>query len=278
MALTIGDFARLGGVSTRMLRHYDALGLLPPGRVDESSGYRYYSAAQLTRLNRLVALKDLGFSLDEIAELLDSDPRTTVEQLARRRAQLAGSIEADRHRLAAVDARLRLIDDDHAADLAFVEKPLPRLRLVQSTGQVVDAADLGRHVGPMFEQLMATLQHRGILAPTPSYAWYETRGDAMHFGVGFTATHQPGSTDRPGRGVEVAVLPAVDRALSVVHHGDIRRIDATWQAAAREAEARGAVIAGPGREVYHELPPDDPDGWVVEVQLPIRDEAVGEDG
>ena len=71
--LSIGEFARLVGVSQRMLRHYDGLGLLVPERVDEYSGYRYYSTAQLDRANRLVALKDLGFRLEEVGEMLDED-------------------------------------------------------------------------------------------------------------------------------------------------------------------------------------------------------------
>ena len=60
--LSIGDFARLGQVSPRMLRHYDEIGLLSPDRVDPATGYRYYAAHQLARLHRLVALRDLGLT------------------------------------------------------------------------------------------------------------------------------------------------------------------------------------------------------------------------
>ena len=67
----IGEFARLGQVSMRMLRHYDQLGLLTPDRVDPWTGYRSYSAGQLARLNRIVALKGLGFPLTQVARLLD---------------------------------------------------------------------------------------------------------------------------------------------------------------------------------------------------------------
>ena len=62
--MLISDFARLGQVSVRMLRHYDALGLLVPDHVEPASGYRSYSPEQLHLLNRLVALKDLGFTVD----------------------------------------------------------------------------------------------------------------------------------------------------------------------------------------------------------------------
>lgn len=61
--LNIGDFARHGRVSVRMLRHYDAIGLLTPARVDPHSGYRSYQVGQLAQLNRIVALKELGFTV-----------------------------------------------------------------------------------------------------------------------------------------------------------------------------------------------------------------------
>jgi DNA-binding transcriptional MerR regulator len=76
---TIGDFARHGRVSVRMLRHYDATGLLRPARVDPVSSYRFYAADQLARLNRIIALKDLGFTLDQVRAMLDQ--QVSAEQL-----------------------------------------------------------------------------------------------------------------------------------------------------------------------------------------------------
>jgi DNA-binding transcriptional MerR regulator len=59
----IGDFSKIARVSTRLLRYYDSIGLLSPGRTDPTTGYRYYMADQLARLNRILALKELGLSL-----------------------------------------------------------------------------------------------------------------------------------------------------------------------------------------------------------------------
>ncbi|MGB6455010.1 MAG: MerR family transcriptional regulator, partial [Streptosporangiaceae bacterium] len=67
----IGEFARHGRVSVRMLRHYDAIRLLEPECVDPATGYRFYGAGQLSRLNRIVALKNLGFTLRQVASILD---------------------------------------------------------------------------------------------------------------------------------------------------------------------------------------------------------------
>jgi len=67
---SIGEFARHGRVSVRMLRHYDAIGLLRPASVDAATGYRFYRASQLAELNRIIALKDLGFTLQQVQAIL----------------------------------------------------------------------------------------------------------------------------------------------------------------------------------------------------------------
>ena len=74
----IGAFARLGGVSVRTLHHYDELGLLAPAHVDPDTGYRWYEAEQLARLNRILALRDLGFALGDIGPVL-ADPVSADE-------------------------------------------------------------------------------------------------------------------------------------------------------------------------------------------------------
>ena len=69
--LRIGEFSALSQVSIKTLRHYDEIGLLRPLHVDPHSGYRYYAASQMAQLNRILALKDLGLPLDQIAGVLE---------------------------------------------------------------------------------------------------------------------------------------------------------------------------------------------------------------
>ena len=68
----IGEFSRIARVSARLLRYYDELGLLKPGVVDSASGYRYYTSAQLQRLNRILVLRDLGLSLEQIGGVIET--------------------------------------------------------------------------------------------------------------------------------------------------------------------------------------------------------------
>ena len=67
----IGEFSRIAQVSGRLLRYYDEIGLLSPEFTDPQTGYRYYSAHQLPRLNRILVLKELGLSLEQGVKQLE---------------------------------------------------------------------------------------------------------------------------------------------------------------------------------------------------------------
>src|SRR5436309_15386266 len=96
----IGDFSRLTQVTVKALRHYDRLGLLAPEAIDPETGYRYYSGAQVPRLSRILALKDLGFSLEQVGTLLDADlsPAQLRGMLLAKRAEVLGAIAAEGER------------------------------------------------------------------------------------------------------------------------------------------------------------------------------------
>lgn len=66
----IGVFAQMNRVTIKTLRHYDEIGLLKPEFVDDTNGYRYYTSKQLPHLHQIIALKDIGFSLEEIHAIL----------------------------------------------------------------------------------------------------------------------------------------------------------------------------------------------------------------
>src|SRR5215469_17360946 len=93
----IGEFARYGRVTIRVLRHYDAIGLLGPVCVDPATGYRIYEAGQLSRLNRIVALKSLGFTLQQVATILDEQYQAHRGTAGRRTDQHSGRLRAAVH-------------------------------------------------------------------------------------------------------------------------------------------------------------------------------------
>ena len=107
MGLAVGDVARLAGVSVRTLHHYDRVGLLQPGG-RTSSGHRRYQEADLDRLQRILGYRELGFGLDEIAELLADGTRLLLAVGTREQnARLASSGPDDDPSLGAAVIGLR---------------------------------------------------------------------------------------------------------------------------------------------------------------------------
>ena len=113
--MRIGDLARLGNVSVRALRFYDAIGLLRPLHIDSDSGFRHYGVSQIARLQQIRTFQDLGFSLARIREMLRRDlPAASLrEWMEQRRAELKGQIREDMARLARIDLRLQTLARKH---------------------------------------------------------------------------------------------------------------------------------------------------------------------
>lgn len=268
---TIGDFAHLGRVSVRMLRHYDAVGLLPPAHVDPATGYRHYTAAQLHRLNRLVALKDLGLTLDQVKIVLDE--QLTVEQLhgmlSLRRAELRAQIAADEWRLRRVEARLHAIEREGAMPTDdVIVKPVPSVRLARltATADSYGPEDIGPVIQPLYAELMARLERAGVPMTGPGVATYEpAEGDKVVVHAGAQVSVEPtGAYD-----FEVIDLPGLREAATIVHRGPMDDIDVTYQTVAAWIEANGYRQNGYAREYYLNYGEGDPAGWVTELQLEI---------
>ena len=102
MSYSVGQVAGLAGVTIRTLHHYDEVGLLPPsGR--SSAGYRIYEESDLRRLQQILFYRELGFTLEEIATIVN-DPRTdTVGHLRRQRGLLIARIERLSAMVAAIE-------------------------------------------------------------------------------------------------------------------------------------------------------------------------------
>lgn len=266
---TIGDFARHGRVTVRMLRHYDAIGLLRPARVDPHSGYRGYEAAQLSRLNRVVALKDLGFTLEQVATIIDD--KVGIDELRGmlrlRRAELANQLAADQARLAAVEARLRSIETEGAMPTNDVQvKKVEPVRVAEVSGVAAgfEPQAIGPVINPLYEELFGHLNTAGVTPVGPMIAYYE---DAPGGGVLVHAC-APVNADAV-EGVQIVDLPGIEKAATIVHHGEMDNVLSTIQTLARWIDDNSHTSAGYNREVYLECM-GDRSTWVTELQEPLK--------
>ena len=266
--LKIGDFAKLTRLSVQTLRYYDDLGLLEPVEVDRYTGYRYYTYDQLPRLNRILALKDLGLSLEQVGRLLAEDlPAAELRGMLRlKRAELREHVQDEQAKLERVEARLRQIEQ---------EKTMPTYDIVL------------KKVDPL---LVAGVRDIIPAYPQQGHLWHELetyldQAKAARTGACFTLYH----ADEPqidaevcepldaavaaGGRVKVHEIPGLELAASVVHHGPFTTIGDAYQSITKWIETSGYRCIGPVREIYLQPPrrpgdQNDPE-TVTEIQYPV---------
>jgi DNA-binding transcriptional MerR regulator len=242
----IAEFARLSGVSARTLRKWDAAGVFRPAWTDPSSGYRGYSPAQLPELRRVLALRDVGVPLHEIAELVrGGDARGALE---RRRAELEVARREAERRLRALDISVAMADDPAAPDVV---------------------------VRPVTEELVAWVPQPVGDEPESS-AWYRLEAAVRDMGRrraappgattldGVAAIYVPLTRPIPAGGeVTPAVLPAV-RVASVLHRGRYEGLASAEASLARWTREAGLRTVGPARTLYVQF------GAEAELRVPAR--------
>ena len=278
----IGEFSRLSRVSVRMLRHYDQLGLLTPSQTDPFTGYRYYSAEQLPRLNRIIALRDLGFSLEQIAGMLEDDLSTDqlLGMLKLKRAEVEEQMKLEQQRLARLEVRIRQMSETplHGAYDVILRDIEPELA---ATSREVAADD--DRIQQMFDMLETYVAgFEGARADKPPFSIYydeEYREKDVDAEVAVPLKYAIPENEM----IRVRHLPRLSSVACAVHVGEYSGIYQAYNTLLAWIEANDYQMIGPIREVYlrygadgldFELPPtylaDDQHDYVTELQLSVQ--------
>ena len=270
----IGDFSRLTQVTVKALRHYDSLGLLKPAHTDQFTSYRYYSAAQLPRLNRILALKDLGLSLEQIGEFIDSDlsPTQLRAMLLVQQAATRTAIAAEQERLARIEARLRQIEQ--GTDLHY-DVVLKRIE-AQPVASIRRVLPERAAIGSLFRELFVYQQRHGLSVTDRLVVWHDP--DFREAQIDAEAAFATADPLPPDEHVQGRELPAVETMACVVYRGPASAIGQACMAVLTWIETNGYRMAGPER--VRAIQRGGPDGQddVAELQFPVaRAAADGDD-
>jgi DNA-binding transcriptional MerR regulator len=267
--LKIGDFARIGQISIKALRHYDALGLLRPAHIHLESGYRFYDLAQLSELARILALKDCGFSLEEIAQLLRTHDADEITEMLRARVQAQRELIAtEEARLQRITARLSQLATLKRDDLGHdvVLKRSEPLNLLGLRRRVSGQREIGPFAVSVVERLAA--EELWLMSPLV-HLYYEVDPDTEEFDL-FVGATVSGAPQDEAAWVR-ACLPAGELLACVIYRGDYPQIGSAFATLGRWLLASGYEATGPCREVYHRSPAhtDNPVEYVTEIQYPV---------
>jgi DNA-binding transcriptional MerR regulator len=270
---TVGEFSTLAQVSKRLLRYYDEIGLLKPAHTDHLTGYRYYSAEQMAELNRILVLKELGLTLDQIHRMLQDQISTDEMQgmLLLKKAEIEQQLRAELQRMRKIEARLQAIqrtETHKPMDVVIKQIPAQAIVSVQTIVESFEAA---------------LVLHAQIRYALPQRSGY---------GLSFTICHDEDIVERDmnleiGRIVDtnlhlpvvqhenlhlsLSELPAVEMMATTVVSGSMEVIHAGYGGVGLWAQANGYRLAGTPREMMLQAA-QSPDGHdlVTEIQFPVE--------
>jgi DNA-binding transcriptional MerR regulator len=276
----IGDFSQIGQVSVRMLRHYDKLGLLKPGHIDNWTGYRYYTLDQLPRLHQILTLRDLGLSLEQVGDLLD-DPHADerlYEMLQTKQRAIEQQLAVEQARLDRVAARLRQIEQVHTPipyDVAL--KSWPAEHIIASREVVSHVSKMGEVRDRMLRHLYGALAKQNIV-PGPELAIYHLQAYAEeNIDMSLAVEVNKGtSLSKTETDLNVYTLPPAPLAASIVYNGDMWDIPDVVANLYRWLGMNGYTSAGAYRELHlfgRELDlfaTDPPGKGVIEILVPVE--------
>ncbi len=269
----IGDFSRIARVSARLLRFYDEIGLLKPEQADAQTGYRYYSAAQLSRLNRIIVLKELGFQLEEIGRILDGQPAAAElrAMLLVRRHDSERALEAEAQRLRQIELRIKQIESEGMLGAEDVIERAEPARPYFSFRRMLDSFAAGREVVTELRAMIrrcVPASQLGALVIVAHAQEFET--DRLDAEFGFTLADGAEPDLRTAGELRLRELEAVARMAVCVRIGLPEDAHLITAKIGRHVEAGGDRLAGPSREYFLQLPPPERIGEaVVEMQFPV---------
>lgn len=269
--LKIGIFSKLSRISIRMLRYYDENGLLTPGEVDPATGYRYYHESQLVEAERVVALREMGFGVEAIGEILAAyhDPAALEQFLRIRREELRAEEKRLRQRLTLLETTLQRVGKDGIImNYNVTCKELPR-REVASLRKIIPGY---YHEGELWKQMMAETAAQNLQMADPCYSIAifhdsEYREENVDVEVQMAVKGEYTDTENVRfRTVEPQLVASVTYQGSYAQMGAVNQSLAAWIA------DNNYEISGPMFNIYHVGPAQTPDEsqWVTEVCMPVR--------
>ena len=271
--LKIGDFSKLAHVTVKTLRHYAELGLLQPVWTERYSGYRYYSLDQLPRLNRILALKDLGFSLEQIRAMLDANlPSEVLRQMFnQKQAELQSRLDEEQGRLQRVAERLQQIEQEgRLPGVEVTVKSIPVQWVVSQRTSLTFTDDLRVQIAPLCRQLSAQVMQVGLRS-APSWLVLQNAAQFSEHGMDVEVGLLLAESIPPGKsypGVHIRRLQPIPSMASLLHAQEERPLREAYASLYRWTERNGYLVSGQPRQVFFEQA--DEKSAYTELQVPVE--------
>lgn len=268
--LKIGEFSQMMQVTVKTLRHYEHKGILLPDEVDEWTGYRYYTLEQMQRLNNIRDLQRLGFSLDEIRELLEEESHSPSI------TQLNSKIrETEQQLRLLIDRRDKLLNWRNSLEEIrtmgkFSIQALPEI-IVASHREVITCYEA---IGEMCcSKIGPEMQRLGCKCPSPGYCFtVEHNNEYRPTDIDIEYCEQVEEMKADSAIIQFKRLEAVPTAICMKHYGPYDRFYESYTELFKYIDEQGYKITGRPRCCYIDgiWNQEDPEKWLTIIQVPVE--------
>lgn len=269
--LKIGEFSRLSQVTVKTLHHYDEIGLLVPAHIDKFTNHRYYAVEQLLRIHRIMALKGLGLSLEQIKLILEErlDTQEIRGLLRLKQNELEQRVREEQEQLAQVEFRLRLLEiEESLPEIEVILKKIPPIHAL--TLRLSLTPDKLIPLGQEFEHALARNKVK-LMGPPAEIRYaeaYEPDFEDVEFVLPVDDSQVEDIPLTTFGVLKVTTVPAVENAATFMHRGvHTRPVDEALLLLRRWVIANGYKLGNTNRAVHHRGPVDHAEyaDWITEI-------------
>ena len=278
----IGEFSKLCGLSADTLYHYEKLKILVPVKIDLFTKYRYYDASQLVIVNKILALKDAGFTLEEIADILNKNISASVliDMLENKAELLETNLSNEYNRLERLHTNIFLIKNGGITHMNEINIKKVEPILVASIRKTFPKKDFDKNLEEMWPAANEYIDKQGIKKTIPCLMLYHSGWWDLELMNGMydeqnleVEVAEPITKLFKGNDdIKVYELPGVKKMASIVHNGPFSTANKTYDKLLSWMKQNNYSADGPMREIYHkgEWITDNPDEYITEMQIPVK--------
>lgn len=265
---TIGMFSKINRVTTKTLRHYDEIGLLKPECVDKFTGYRYYTTGQLPKLHQILALKQMGLSLQDIKEIIDN-PTVLKIFLKLKEEEIKRNIKSEEMKL----SQIRSLYDCSKGGLNLMHTPIikdiPKIT-VASIRKTIKSYDELFCINHIMEEEMKKLQCE-LYDPNYCFTKYYDN-EYKEKDIDVEVCERVVSKKEDSEILKFKEIDAIENAVSILHKGSYSEFREAYAFAFKWIEENNYEVISSPREVYIDgiWNKENEDEWLTEIQIPIK--------
>lgn len=266
---TIGMFSKINRITTKTLRHYDEIGLLKPEQVDKFTGYRYYTTGQLPKLHQILALKQIGLSLQDIKEIVDN-PTALNLFLKLKEEEIKRNIKSEEMRL----SQIRSLSNLSKNTIDFVYTPvirdIPKVTVASIRKTIRNYEELYYISGNIMEKELNRLQCEKF-EPNYCFTMYHD-GEYKEKDIDVEVCERVVSKKEDSKILKFKEIDAVENAVSILHKGKYSKFREAYAFAFKWIEENNYEVIDSPREVYIDgiWNKENEDEWLTEIQIPIN--------